>query len=247
MNEPLHNDEKILNYLDGLMNADEKSEFESQLKQNPQLQQQVDDFRVAIEGLRQAGTREKVSSLHREIMQELKKDQVPAKVINMKRAVRYTMAVAASVLLILVGIQTFKYFNNTPEKLYNETFVEYSVSNERGTTENTTTIGNDYKNRNYAGVIKDAQTNNLSPKDSFLTALSFLQTGNTSSAIQWLNRINANNPYYQDAEFYLSLAYLKNKDYDKALDLMQQIHDDSNHPYHTNISGDVIKKLKKLK
>jgi tetratricopeptide (TPR) repeat protein len=221
------------------MNADEKAEFESQLKQNPHLQQQVNDFRVAIEGVRQAATKEKVSSLHREMMQELKKDKASAKVINMKKVVRYTMAVAASILLVLVGIQTFKYFN--------ETFVEYSVSNERGTAGNTTTIEIDYKNRNYASVIKDAQSNSLSPKDSFLTAVSFLQTGNTSSAIQWLNRINANSPYHQDAEFYLSLAYLKNKDYDKALDLMQQIHDDSNHPYHANISDDVIKKLKKLK
>jgi len=40
---------------------------------------------------------------------------------------------------------------------------------------------------------------------------------------------------------------LKNKNYDKALELMNQIHDNRDHPYNSSISSELIEKVKKLK
>ena len=42
------------------------------------------------------------------------------------------------------------------------------------------------------------------------------------------------------------MAYLKNKDYDKAVGLMNEIHANKDHPYNSNISNELIEKAKKL-
>lgn len=246
MSESLHSDEQIIDYLDGLMGTDERDAFESELAKDPGLKDRLEDLRVAREAVKQFGTRERVASLHKEMMKELKQDRSPAKVINMRKAVRITMAVAASLLLIVVGVKIFN-ASNSPEQLYNDTFVDYSLPVERGAQQNNTTVEKDYASRNYTAVIKYAQSNSLSGKDSFLTAISYLKTGNTTTAIQWLNTVNGGSSFYPDAQFYLSLAYLKNKNYDKALELMNQIHDNRDHPYNSSISSELIEKVKKLK
>lgn len=246
MDESLHDSEKIMNYLDGTMSGGEKSDFENELQHSPELQQQLEDLKIAIEAVRQFGTKERVGALHGEMMKELKPKQSSGKIVSIKRAVRYTLAVAAAALLILIGVQTFKYFNNSPDKLYDEAFVDYSLSAERGSKEASSKIEEQYRNGEYNKVTSDVANSNLSQKDSFLVALSFLKTGNASSAIEWLNKIDSGSSYYNDAEFYLSLAYLKNKNYNEALSLMTKIHDDPNHPYHANISDELIEKTKQL-
>lgn len=247
MSESLHSDEQIIDYLDGLMGPGETAAFESDLAKDPELKQRLDDLKVAREAVKQFGTRERVASLHKEMMEELKKDRSPARVINMRRTVRITMAVAASLLLIVVGVKYFNASNNNPEQLYNDTFVDYSLPVERGAQQNNTIVEKDYADKNYSAVIKDAQSNTLDGKDSFLTAISYLKTGSTTTAIQWLNTMNAGSSFYPDAQFYLSLAYLKNKNYDQSLELMNQIHDNKDHPYNSSISSELIEKVKKLK
>jgi TolA-binding protein len=246
MDESLPSNDKIISYLDGLMDGDERSDFEARLRQDPQLQQQLEDARIAVEAVRQFGARERVGALHREMMKELQNEKPEGRVINIRRTVRYTMAVAASVLLILVGVQTFNYFHNTPDRLYNDAFVDYSLPLERGVTQNASEIEAEYKKGAYDRIVANANRLRLTARDSFLTAVSFLKTGQTAKAIHWLLAVNPYSPNYQDAQFYLSLAYLKNKNYKKALDLMIGIHDDPNHPYHANISDALIEKVRKL-
>lgn len=247
MSESLHSDEQIIDYLDGIMSAGERAAFESRLASDAELRQRLDDLKVAREAVRQFGTRERVASLHKEMMEELKTNRPAAKVINMRRTVRITMAIAASLLLIVVGVKFFNSSNHGPEQLYNDAFVDYSIPVERGAQQNNTTLEKEYANKDYNAVIKDAQSNALSGKDSFLTAISYLKTGNTITAIQWLNTVNAGSSFYPDAQFYLSLAYLKNKNYDKSLELMNEIHDNKDHPYNSSISSELIEKVKKLK
>jgi hypothetical protein len=246
MDDFLPGNDKIISYLDGLMDDVERSDFEARLRQDPQLQQQLEDARIAVEAVRQFGARERVGALHREMMKELQNEKPEGRVINIRRTVRYTMAVAASVLLILVGVQTFNYFHNTPDRLYNDAFVDYSLSLERGVTQNASEIEAEYKRGAYDRIVANVNSLRLTARDSFLTAVSLLKTGQTAEAIHWLLAVNPYSPNYHDAQFYLSLAYLKNKSYKKALDLMIGIHDDPNHPYHANISDALIEKVRKL-
>ena len=50
-----------------------------------------------------------------------------------------------------------------------------------------------------------------------------------------------------EAEYYLALAYLQNRDYDQAIELMTAIHDNSSHLYKSKFSRKYINQVKRLK
>ena len=49
------------------------------------------------------------------------------------------------------------------------------------------------------------------------------------------------------AEYYLALAYLRDRDYDQAIELMNAIHDNSSHLYTKKFSRKYINRVKRLK
>lgn len=239
------NDEILMKYLDGEMDQTEKEMFEQQLQKDVELQQKLESLQVAIASVQQYGTAEKVKSIHSEMMQELSSVHQGGKVIAMNRFVKYSLAIAASVIIILVGVNIFTSSGPSSEKLYNEAFVDYDASAVRG-SESETDIIKLYQNHNYIAVTEKAGSQNLLQKDSLLIGLSYLKTNKLPEAINWLKNISLQNPTRQDAEFYLAMTYLKNKNYSEALSLMEQIRSNSNHVYHNQFSEDYINKVKKL-
>ena len=43
--------------------------------------------------------------------------------------------------------------------------------------------------------------------------------------------------FEQDAEYYLAMSYLDNKESDKAMPIFKKIEADSDHPYNSNVSA----------
>jgi hypothetical protein len=241
----LDNDETLMKYLDGEMNQTEKDLFESQLQKDMSLKERLESLQLAIASVQQYCINEKVKSIHSEMMQELSPVHREAKILPMKRIVRYGLAVAASIIVILVGVNLFTASRPSSEKLFNEAFVDYDASGSRA-NEQQTDIARFYQNQKYNNVIDKAGSQKVSQKDSLLVALSYLKARQTSEAIEWFKSISIQNPVRQDAEFYLALAYLKNKNYSEAFKLMEQIHSNSNHVYHDQFSDDYISKVKNL-
>lgn len=246
MAEFLHNnDETIMRYLDGEMEETEKESFELQLQTDGALKQRLESLQVAIASVQQYGTAEKVKSVHREMMQELSSVHKEGKVVPMRRFVKYSLAIAASVIIILVGVNIFTSSQPSSEKLYSEAFVDYDVSGVRG-SENQTDIAKLYQDHNYNAVVEKAKVQNLAQKDSLLIGLSFLHQDKLPEAINWFKAMSVQVSTKDDAEFYLALAYLKNKNYNEALKLMEQIHSNANHVYQNQFSEAYINKVKKL-
>ena len=171
-----------------------------------------------------------------------------------RRIIRYVVAVAASVLLIFVCIVGFNFYRLSSERLFAENYSAYeltAVNRENDSTESK--IEKVYREKNYAEVIKLNANSVLSVKDIFLTAMSFLETNDPSRAISNFQVViadvkNDKNSALKDAtEYYLALAYLKNNDYDQALELMNTIHDNSSHLYTKKFSRRYINKVKRLK
>ncbi|HWI91339.1 MAG TPA: hypothetical protein VNT20_08685 [Flavisolibacter sp.] len=245
MAEFLHDNEEILmRYLDGEMDGAEKEMFESQLQTDSALKQRLESLQVAIASVQQYGTAEKVKAVHAEMMQELSSVHKESKVVLMRRFVKYSLAIAASVIIILVGVNIFT-SQPSSEKLYNEAFVDYGVSGVRG-GENRDDIAKLYQLHNYKAVTEKSTSQNLVSKDSLLIGLSFLQQNKLTDAINWFKAISIQGSMKDDAEFYLALAYLKNKNYDEALKLMEQIHSNAGHVYHNQFSEAYINKVQKL-
>lgn len=245
MTEPLHSDEALMKYLDGDMGPAEKAMFEGQVQQDTDLKQRLQSLRLAIASVQQYGTAEKVKTIHKEMVEALSPVQQKGKLVSMQKAVRYSLAVAASIIVILVGVNLFTSYQLSSEKLYREAFVDFNASAVRG-NENVSAVTKLYREGNYRQVKQQVNAKNLSQRDSLLVGLSYLKSNEIAPAADWFRAISLQNPFKQDAEFYLSLALLKNKNYQEALQLMKQIYTNSGHIYHGQFSEDYINKVEKL-
>ena len=173
---------------------------------------------------------------------------------KVRRIVRYSVTVAASVLLIVVCIVVYNFYQLSSDRLFAENYTVYELRTSVDEKDSTgSKIEKVYREKKYTEVIKLSATSVLSVKDIFLTAISFLETNDPPRAISNFQVVIADvkddkNSALKDAtEYYLALAYLKNNDYDQAIELMNTIHDNSSHLYSKKFSRKYINKIKRLK
>lgn len=172
---------------------------------------------------------------------------------NVRRIIRYAIAVAASVLLIFIVIEGYKFYSLSPEKLYDEKYTAYELTTTRGNNDSTESkIEKAYREKQYAEVVHLNKNSVLSVKDVFLTGMSFLEIKDYSKAISSYQVVigdvkNDKTVLKDAAEYYLALAYLRNRDYDQAIELMNAIHDNSSHLYKGKFSHKYINRVKRLK
>ena len=92
-----------------------------------------------------------------------------------------------------------------------------------------------------------------SPKGEFLCGAAALEVKDNSKAIKCfkevldMNRRSQQPVLNDESEFYLSLGYIRNGDYDFALALLNKIHDDVNHKYNKEVTGKLLRQVKMLK
>jgi tetratricopeptide (TPR) repeat protein len=243
----------LMRYIDGEMTLNEKEEFEKRLATDDLLQNELSGLQMAKEAVKKYGLKEKVGGIHRQMMKELKAETAVKPINNLRSTIRYIVAVAASVLLIFVVIEGYKFYTLSPEKLYDESYMAYELTTIRGNSDSTeSAIAKAYRDKNYAQVIDLNKNSVLSIKDVFLTGMSFLEMKDYAKAISSfqvvIGDVKENKTVLKDAaEYYLSLAYLRNRDYDQAIELMNAIHDNSSHLYKGKFSRKYINRVKRLK
>lgn len=248
MDDSLHNESLLIRYLDSELSAEEKAVLEQRLQTDAALQQQLNDLRVAVQAVKQFGLSQKVGTIHADMMQELKGSRPKAKVVSFRKKFRYVIAVAASVLLVLVSVSLYLSSQVSPDKLYEQVFVDFPVSPSRGETNHLSTIETHYQQKNYDAIINGSRSLRMDAKDSLLTGLAYLHTGSLQQAIGFFQHIaSSENDLQQDGEFYLALSYLKNRQYNDATTLFEKIAGDPSHLYHARVNDDFLKKLETLK
>lgn len=236
-----------MRYVDGELNAAEKAAVEQRLQSDSAFRDQFRDLQVALQAIRHLGTMQQVEGIHHEMMAERKGQKPGGRVLGMTKIIRYTLAVAASVLVLFIGARLYLNAQLSPDRIYSDMFVDYNVANARAAGEQLSSIETLYQQKAYSKVTSSARTLNLSAKDSLLIGLSYLHTENNAAAINWLHALSVTeNEYRQDAEFYLSLAYVKTNAYGRALHYLEKIYSNPAHLYHEQVSAGVIEKVKKL-
>jgi tetratricopeptide (TPR) repeat protein len=176
------------------------------------------------------------------------------KITKVKRIVRYLVAAAASILLIFVCIEAYNFYRLSPSVLFNENYTVYELATTPDQNDSAQSgIEKAYREKNYAGVIKLNKSSVLSIKDIFLTGMSYLETNALSKAISSylvviadLNQ-DKNSDVKDAAEYYLALAYLKNNDFDQAIELMNKIRNSPSHAYTKKFGSKYIRRVKRLK
>ncbi len=244
--------EMLVQYMDGELQGTAKETLEQKLAADVALQQEFDSLLLSRESIRYYGIKEKVAGIHVQMMEELK---VPVRTLMpSKKFFRYVASVAASILLIVGGYMAFTFFNLSSEKVYSANYQKYELSTTRSNGTEETVIEKEYRTGNYKEVIRinEAREDNA-VKAKFLSGMAAMELSDNSKAIKSFNAVLAANKkagtktLNDETEYYLSLSYVRNKDYDAALDLMNKIKEDAGHIYHKEITTKLIRQVKLLK
>jgi tetratricopeptide (TPR) repeat protein len=252
MDNSTNHTEQIIRYLDNEMSTEEKTQFESVLSSHAELQQELNSLHMAKEAIHSFGLHQHVSQLHEQMMHEMK--QAPVRSISPgRKRIRYTLSIAATIIVLVIGYAAYNFFNLSAEKLYAEQYSPFEISSTRGET-NQTILEKLYADKNYSGVI--SEKNNaaeLNSEELLIIGVSYLELNQPENAIENLRvaighaKSLGETKFQEQGEYYLALAYLKNKNYNEAIGLMQSIHDDPNHLYQSRFSSSYIRKIKMLR
>jgi tetratricopeptide (TPR) repeat protein len=241
--------EKLVQYLDGELSGIDKHDLENQLTADKNLQNELENLQLAREVVRSYGLKQHVASIHNQMMNEV---QTPVRnITRSRRIIRYSIAIAASVLVVFLAGTLFRSNFLSSDKLFAENYHGYDLSISRDGAASSA-IDNAYNARNYKQVISLTDTS-TTVKNIFLSAMSYLELKDDNKAIEKykmviaMNESAGTNRLKDEAEYFLSLTYLRSKEYNHALDLMNKIYNDPGHIYHEKISRDLIRKVEKLK
>lgn len=163
---------------------------------------------------------------------------------------RVLLAIVGGVLLVLLIVGGYRFYNLSPQSLYQQAYVEYRLSNEGDYQLGATRVEMAYRAGLYDSVIRESKKpQGFTDQDYLLIGLAYLHQGDYSSAIEPLRLVNlwSESDYKQEGEYYLSLAYLRNKDYDKSLEMMQRIRRDADHTYRAQITDKLVRNVRILK
>jgi tetratricopeptide (TPR) repeat protein len=244
--------ELLVQYLDGTLQSPEKENVKAQLAADAALQQEFDSLLLTREAVRYYGLKEKVAAIHLQMMEEKK---APVKQIGgPRRMLRYAASIAASLLLLVGGYLAYTFFTLSSEKVYSANYQKYepAIVRDGGVTESA--IEKAYRQGNYNEVMQLHDANpSRTAKDEFICGVAALELSNNSIAIKCftevltINNKTGGKALNDEAEYYLSLSYVRNRDYDYALDIMHKIKEDAGHVYNKKVTAKLLRQVKLLK
>lgn len=242
----------LVRYLDGELSGVEKQDLEQELSVDPGLREELDSLRSVREAIRLYGLQQKVSGIHSEMMKEMR----PVAIIKPIRGkiIKYSMAVAASLLLLVGGYFIYNAATISPERVFASSYTPFELVTVRDGNNMESNIEKAYREKNYNEVVRIHETGeDHSPQETFLCGSAALEMKNLPKAIKCFNEVLAasrqtGKPILKDeAEYYLSLSYLRNKDYDEALVLLNSIESDPAHTYYKKVNAKLIRQVKRLR
>ena len=251
MSENFTNTELLIQYMDGELQGDQMAAIKKSIDENPSIREELENLQLAREAVKSYGLKNKISSIHSEMMQELKENAASKNGIT-RKLFKYSLRIAA-LIIVLFGISViYQYFSATPEKLFSENFHAFALHETRGAS--AFPLEDAYKNDKLNEVIEQfANLKDPQSEDYFLAGNAFLARHQPAKAIQAFNSLQEKNKTYnthhfeEDAEYYLALSYLDNNEAAKAIPIFEKIRADKNHTYHKKISSWFLLKVQRLR
>jgi len=170
--------------------------------------------------------------------------------ITFKKGMRIAVGALSILLLSLLVWKGYTFYQLSPDTIFNQLYVPFSVTPVNNDAAFKNTIAQYYASGNYiAATLQAKKQKQLSDSEKLLTGLSYMQREDYPKAIKWLEPLSNNfkSACRQQAEFYVALTYLKNEDYDHCIERMEHIVYTPTHLYHDRISKGIISDIKMLK
>lgn len=245
--------EQLVLYLDGLLAGPEKQKLEGLLVSDQSVQAQFESLQQTRAAIQYYGLTQQVAGIHNSMVEELQ----PAvhKTGSGRKLLRYSMAAAASLLLIIGAFMAYTFFNLSPEKVFSANYNTYELTTVRDAgSEGLAPVEKAFGEKNYKEVLRihDAGEDHT-PRGEFLCGVAALELREDAKAIKCFkevldaNRQSGQRVLNDESEYYLSLSYVRNKDYDFALPLLNKIKADAEHKYNSQVTSRLIRKVKLLK
>lgn len=249
MNENFTTTESLIQYLDGELDEIKAREIKISIDENEQLQKEVDGLRIAKDAIANYGIKNKVASIHKEMMLEMAEE--PAQTGVVRSMMWYGLRIAAMVIFVTGAFIAYQYYAATSQKLYSDNFSSFKIHDVRGTAPSA--LQSAYQQNNMQSVVSQFQLlQQPSAEDYFFAGNAYLDTDQPSKAIttfellQQKNKTDNTHYYEEDTEYYLAMGYLANNNGAKALPLLEKINADVNHPYHQFVGRWLLTKLHRI-
>jgi tetratricopeptide (TPR) repeat protein len=244
----MDNLERLDQYLDRALPEDERYQLELELRQNAALRAELEALQLARQAVVSHGLRARVRRLHPDLMSELAPATPPdARVVALPRfrPNPWLRRVAASVLLLLVGLGGYWWTRADADRIYDATFTPYHLPVARGQASALSPIDSLYQAGRYGAVAdRYRAATRPTPRDRFLAGVAYLQLGRATEAVAAFEALRAvADPlrFKEETDFYLALAYLRADRPDAALALFEHIRQQPTHTYYGAVSrGDIF-------
>lgn len=223
--------EKIEGYLAGTLSSDLIQAFEKEMAASIWLQEEVEKHRMLHNTLKDQDTlafRNKIQQISATAKGDLSPEVPPS---AKKKTAAFYLKIAASVIVI-VGLGTFLWHmaqtKRQTQNLYAAYYSSFPVEDAvRGTTgASVEQIVKSYARGSYDSVVmaleKHPDLNQKQPLPLYL-GNSYLQTDQEEKAIHQFKDVSSTGKYFEAAQWYLSLTYLKINNPKKAITLLQEI------------------------
>ncbi len=245
--------EQLVRYMDGELSGDDKKAVEDLLASDPELKAELESLEHTRSAVRYYGIQQKVGAVHGKIMEELSSPVV--KMSSGKKFLRYSLAAAASIVLLVGAYLAYNFFTLSPNKVFSANYNTYELSTLRdGGDPESTRAEKAYREKDYKEVVRlhDAGVE-LTPRTEFLCGVASLELNDDAKAIKCFREVldaaaeSGQAVLKDESEYYLSLSYIRNRDYDFALPILVKIKNDPDHKYNRSVSSRMIWKVKMLK
>jgi hypothetical protein len=168
-------------------------------------------------------------------------------------SIRMLAKIAALLVLVFAVGLGYQFVTNSSDKLYQELYHPYNVSITRAPGDPVNEIVARYEAKNYPGVIEAYVKQPIhSTREKFFAAMAYGQTNQNPTAIALFesilsfNKTSGTKLYNDETEYYLSLAYLKEKQNAKAYAILKSITAEPSHTYREAVNKWLLIRLKWL-
>jgi tetratricopeptide (TPR) repeat protein len=157
---------------------------------------------------------------------------------------RKIFSIAASIVLLLGLFFIYNQIFVGGENLYHQFYNDYYLINERSDNDLINDpLANHFNSKDYPKVLQMVAANPAAgQREKFIGGYAaFILDDHALAQILFKeilekNKLTDINLYNDEAEYFLALSYLKNKEYEKAIGLFEKIRANSFHIYHEKVS-----------
>lgn len=234
--------EQLIRFLDGEMDQEERDQWDQRLKADADLQDQLHHLKLARQAVQLAGISTKVKGIHEAFVRQVPEATQKAPVVT-RMYTRSWMRVAAAIAIFIMLSAGWWLSQTTNNAIFADHYVDFSVSNSRNKG-NLSAIEQAYSTNQYDKVLALAGEASMPGADSLLAGISMLKTRRFDKAVQWLTALQSSAKFHDDASYYLAFAWLGKKEDEKALEILEAIHRDPAHLYHSSVTDALLRKIK---